>query len=108
LWITEVNWPLKNQGVYSPTGRKECVDEETAAGYLNSYYEDAWQSEFVERVYWWQLIARGYGLIDVNDDNELRYRPAYYQFQKLLTKNLTDSDQLEENKMLGSSASSIT
>ncbi|MDA7640541.1 hypothetical protein N8787_02785 [Opitutaceae bacterium] len=108
LWITEVNWPLEDQGVYSPTGRKECVDEETAAAYLNSYYEDAWQSEFVERVYWWQLISRGYGLIDVNDDNELRYRPAYYQFQKLLTKNLTDSDQLEENKMVGSSVSSIT
>lgn len=90
LWITEVNWPLENQGAYSPTGEDECVSEEAAAEYLNSYYEDAWDSGLVERVYWWQLVSKGYGLIDVGDDNSLHYRPAYHQFKKLLMRNSID------------------
>lgn len=84
FWITEVNWPLKNQGAYSPTGEKECVSEEDAAEFLKSYYGDAWRSGVVERVYWWQLVSKGFGLIDVSDDGSLRYRPAYYQFKELL------------------------
>jgi len=98
FWITEVNWPLKDQGAYSPTGEKECVSEEEAGRYLKRYYEDAWESGLVERVYWWQLVSKGFGLIDVEDDGSLRYRPAYYEFKKLLTGDLENSDQVAEEK----------
>lgn len=96
LWITEVNWPLEDQGAYSPTGEKECVSEEAAAEYLDKYYEDAWKSDLVERVYWWQLVSKGYGLIDVAEDGSLRYRPAYYRFKDLLEGKTTDPDGRSE------------
>lgn len=90
FWITEVNWPLKNQGRYAPTGEAECVSEEDAARYLVEYYEDAWKSQLVERVYWWQLVAKGFGLMDVDADGSLRHRPAYHAFKELLQRRLPD------------------
>ena len=84
FWITEVNWPIKDQGAYAPTGPNECVSEEDAGRYLREYYEDAWNSQMVERVYWWQLVAKGFGLMDVEANGELRPRPAYFEFKRLL------------------------
>ena len=52
----------------------------------------------VERVYWWQLVSKGFGLIDVEDDGSLRYRLAYYEFKKMLVSNLPDPAQLVEEK----------
>jgi hypothetical protein len=60
-WVTEVNWPLR-EGPHSPAGRDVAVDEETAANYLVRYYLLVLASGMAERVYWWQLVARGYGL----------------------------------------------
>jgi len=84
MWITEVNWPLSGEGSFAPTGEAECVSEEEAAIYLREYYEDAWKSQLLERVYWWQLVAKGYGLMDTEDDGSLRKRPAYHAFKRLL------------------------
>lgn len=84
LWITEVNWPLAGQGEYSPCAENLCVNEELYAQYMCEYIEDAWKSGMVERIYWWQLVAKGYGLIDVNDDGSLRRRPAYEVYKKIL------------------------
>ena len=98
VWITEVNWPLENQSPYAPTGEKECVSEDDAGTYLKRYYEDAWECGLVERVYWWQLVSKGFGLIDVEDDGSLRYRPAYYEFKKMLAVSLPDPAQLLEEK----------
>jgi len=84
LWITEVNWPIENQGPYSPVSEDECYGEEEIAEYLREYYEDAWWAQCVERVYWWQLVAKGFGLMDVEKDGSLRPRPAYDAFAKLL------------------------
>lgn len=95
LWLTEVNWPLKGQGLYAPTSGKECVTEEEAARYLREYFEDAWSTRLVERVYWWQLVAKGYGLIDVDDHNALRRRPAYDSFKELLNNGI-DGDTINE------------
>lgn len=53
FWITEVNWPIRNQGRYSPVRERECVSEEDAGQYLREYCEDAWETRLVERVYWW-------------------------------------------------------
>ncbi|MCP4200440.1 MAG: hypothetical protein GY769_00725 [bacterium] len=74
-WITEVNWPLW-EGPHSPAGRTVSVDEETQADYLTRYYLLSLTSGFVERVYWWQLAARGYGLLDPAE-KILRERPSF-------------------------------
>ncbi len=94
FWITEVNWPLENQSPYAPTSEKECVSEEDAGKYLRRYYEDAWESGLTERVYWWQLVSKGFGLIDVNDDGTLRYRSSYDEFKKLLSGESAESTPL--------------
>ena len=74
-WITEVNWPL-HEGPHSPAGRHVSVSEEAQASYLARYYLLMLGSGMVERVYWWQLVARGYGLVD-RDENGLRRRPSW-------------------------------
>ncbi|HEY9423086.1 MAG TPA: lipopolysaccharide kinase InaA family protein, partial [Thermoanaerobaculia bacterium] len=60
-WITEVNWPLR-EGPHSPAGRDVSVDEGPQADYLVRYYLLALGTGQVERVFWWQIVARGYGL----------------------------------------------
>lgn len=74
LWITEVNWPLRGEGEWAPAVGDCCVDEESAARFLAAYLDRAEQSGLVERVFVWQLLARGYGLVDPRD---LRRRPAW-------------------------------
>ena len=75
-WVTEVNWPLR-EGPHSPAGRDVAVDEQTAADYAVRYCRSLLASGFVERVYWWQLVARGYGLV-VAEGRTLRRRPAFH------------------------------
>jgi len=48
------------------------------------YYLLALASGVVKTVYWHQLIAPGYGLIDNRQDKLLKY-PAYYAFKTLLS-----------------------
>lgn len=85
-WITEVNWPL-NEGPHSPAGKSVAVSEEDQAMYLTRYFVLALTTGAAERVYWWQLIARGYGLISPRDaraeDQGLRRRPAFYALKTL-------------------------
>ncbi len=76
LWVTEVNWPLRGHKGWAPTSDTECVDEDAAAAHLRDYYRMAWHSGLVERVYWWQLVARGYGLVD-DSAARWRRRPAF-------------------------------
>jgi hypothetical protein len=75
-WITEVNWPLW-EGPHSPAGRTVSVDEETQANYLSRYYLLMLASGMIERVYWWRLIAKGYGLVEPNPKGELRRRASH-------------------------------
>lgn len=83
LWITETNWPLLNTKPYTPNSGhpSRTVDEETQAKYLKLYYQIAWQTGWVEKVYWWQLINPGYGLVDSR--NGLRKMPSYAAFKSL-------------------------
>jgi tRNA A-37 threonylcarbamoyl transferase component Bud32 len=74
-WITEVNWPLR-EGPHSPAGRHVAVGEEAQADYLARYYLLLLGSGLVERIYWWQLVARGYGLADP-EAGGLRRRPSW-------------------------------
>jgi hypothetical protein len=75
-WITEVNWPL-HEGPHSPAGRHVSVSEDAQASYLARYHLLLLGSGVVERAYWWQLAARGYGLADV-EPSGLRRRPSWH------------------------------
>jgi lipopolysaccharide kinase (Kdo/WaaP) family protein len=83
VWITEVNWPLA-EGPYSPAGRAVAVDEETQADYLARYYLLTLGTGLVERVFWWQLIAKGYGLMDPEDPRRPRRRPSFHALKTLV------------------------
>ncbi len=85
FWITETNWPLMAKSEYVPTSLKESVDEETYADYLVRYYILSLSSG-AERVYWWQLVAHGYGIIDDINGKWIR-RTAWNSF-KTMTKVL--------------------
>ena len=84
-WITEVNWPLW-EGPHSPAGKTVSVDEQTYADYLVRYDVLALATGAVERIYWWRLIARGYGLIAPESDGGLRRRPAWYAMKTLIAE----------------------
>jgi len=81
-WITEFNWPLAGTGKFSPASGKPNVTEEEQADYLVRYYLIGLSSGLIERAYWWQLIAPGYGLVD-SRETPWRKRPGYAAFQTL-------------------------
>jgi len=82
-WITEVNWPLW-EGPHSPAGKAVSVEEGPQADYLVRYYLLALGSGLVERVFWWQMVARGYGLVDPADPADPRRRPSFLAMKTLL------------------------
>jgi hypothetical protein len=93
LVVSEVNWPLKGTGVYSPLlapyvgpgrGKNAGVSEDEYGDYLLRYLCLALASGLVERVYWWRLVARGFGLVDDTDPAAWRPRPAYAMLQTFL------------------------
>jgi len=90
--ITETNWPITKTAPYAPTSEHECVNDEDYANYMVRYYLLALCSSMVKSVYWHQLIAPGYGLIDNRDDKIIK-RPAYYAFKTML-------EQLQGAKIL--------
>ncbi|MFL6199673.1 MAG: lipopolysaccharide kinase InaA family protein [Thermoanaerobaculia bacterium] len=83
VWITEVNWPLR-EGPHSPAGQAVSVGEQEQADYLVRYYLLALGTGAVERVFWWQMIAKGYGLVDPVGLGYLRRRPAFEAFRALI------------------------
>ena len=83
IYITEANWPLSNTAPYAPTSEKECVSEALYNKYMLEYFDIALKSQKIEKVYWHQLIAPGYGLVD-NRDGKIRKTEAFYAFKKLL------------------------
>ncbi len=83
IYITEVNWPLSNTAPYAPTSEKECVSEDDYAKYMLDYLNIAENSNKISKVFWHQLIAPGYGLVD-NRDGKLRKTKAFYEFKKII------------------------
>jgi hypothetical protein len=81
LYLTEANWPLTGTAPYAPTSEKECVDEETAASYMVRYYLLALATQQVATVYWHQLAAPGYGLVDTREG--WHERPAFRAFKTM-------------------------
>jgi hypothetical protein len=82
IYITEVNWPLKGTAPWAPTSEKECVSAEEYAQYMQAYITNAQNSECIDRIYWHQLIAPGYGLI--NDSTDEASKKAFDMTRKLL------------------------
>ena len=64
LWITEVNWPLRDAGRHAPATGDCQVGESEQLCYLVRYFLLALASGSVAACFWHQLIAPGYGLID--------------------------------------------
>ncbi|KTD64196.1 hypothetical protein [Legionella shakespearei] len=83
--ISEVNWPVKYTGIWSPIGcpyetpkwRREepGISEEEYANYMLRYIVIALCSGHVEQIFWWRLSAHGYGLVD--DRDNFRPRAAF-------------------------------
>lgn len=92
--VTEVNWPLW-EGPHSPAGRSVSVDEETQADYLARYYLLALGTGLLEKVYWWQLVAKGYGLVDPADPAHPRQRPAFRAL-RTLARQIPEGSRLKQ------------
>ena len=86
IYITEVNWPLSHTAPYAPTSELECVSEEAYSRFMLKYLETAKKSGKIQRVYWHQLIAPGYGLVD-NRDGQIRKTEAFESLKKKIAKS---------------------
>lgn len=83
LVITEVNWPRKGTAPYAPTSETECVDPHDYVRYMLDYHRIANETGMVDRIYWHQLIAPGYGLVD-NRNDKLVKTEAFYAYQGMV------------------------
>lgn len=108
--ISEVNWPVKHTGIWSPIGcpyetpnwrrTQPGESDEDYASYMLRFLAITLCSGHVEQVFWWRLSAHGYGLVD--DKNQFTPRPAFYalaHFLKLLnnatfTRKLPSDDSI--------------
>jgi hypothetical protein len=84
IHLTEFNWPLKGSGKHSPAGEHVQTDAAGQARYLVLYDLTAAATGQVASTFWWQLVARGYGLID--DDDAWTERRAYRALKHLLAR----------------------
>jgi len=90
--VSEVNWPVKHTGIWSPIGcpyetpkwRREQPGEtdEDYANYMLRYLAITLCSGHVDQVFWWRLSAHGYGLVD--DLNHFVPRPAFHALAHFL------------------------
>jgi hypothetical protein len=83
LVITEANWPLQGTAPYAPTSETECVSMADYCRYMRDYHQIAWDTGAVSRVYWHQLIAPGYGLIDPRKETTKK-TPAFNAYRELI------------------------
>jgi len=86
IYITESNWPLSGTAPYAPTSELECVSEDIYSKYMIEYYDIAKKTAKIQKVFWHQLIAPGYGLVD-NRDGKIRKTEAFYAFKKMIEEN---------------------
>ena len=82
LWITEVNWPLRDTGRYAPSLDDCRVGEREQLRFLVRYFLLALATGSIAACFWHQLVAPGYGLID-NRGGAVRMRPAFHGFSTL-------------------------
>jgi tRNA A-37 threonylcarbamoyl transferase component Bud32 len=90
--ISEVNWPVKHTGIWSPvicpyiTPKWRKLEpgepEDIYAHFMLRYLAITICSGHIDQVFWWRLSAHGYGLID--DQDNFRERPAFTALQFFL------------------------
>jgi hypothetical protein len=83
IYITEANWPLSGTAPYAPTSEKECVDIDTYIKYMKEYHFIARKTAKIKRIYWHQLIAPGFGLVD-NRDGKIIKTKAFYAYKEMI------------------------
>ncbi|GGY77629.1 hypothetical protein GCM10011613_22760 [Cellvibrio zantedeschiae] len=87
--ISEVNWPIENTDIWSPIvcpyvtpkwqHKPSGESENDYANYMLRYIVIAICSGHVDQLFWWRLSAKGYGLVD--DQNQFKPRLAYTALQ---------------------------
>ncbi len=80
--ITETNWPLSNTAPYAPTSERECVGLDDYALYMVQYYLMSLTTGMIETIYWHQLIAPGYGLVD--NRNGIEKYPSFEAYKTMV------------------------
>lgn len=86
IYITETNYPLQKTAPYTPTSEKECISENDYSRYMLEYFKISKASGKVKKVFWHQLVAPGYGLVD-NRYGTIRKTPAFYKLQQVIYDN---------------------
>ncbi|MDA7931631.1 hypothetical protein N9B42_01550 [Akkermansiaceae bacterium] len=92
--ISEVNWPLKSCGIWSPVnvtyrypGQPESalnVSEEDYGYFMLRYLVLTLCSGHIEKVYWWRLVSHGFGLVDERAEGGWRARPGFAMLKYFL------------------------
>lgn len=92
--ISEVNWPLEGTGIWSPVTATYVgpdapehplsVSEFDYGVYMLRYLVISVCSGFVDRVYWWRLVAHGFGLIDERAEGGWRERIGFTMLRVFL------------------------
>jgi hypothetical protein len=99
--ITETNWPITGTAPYAPTSEKECVSLEDYSLYMVLYYLLALSTGMIEKVYWHQLVATGYGLVDERDKNKyLAFEAFKVMIALLKDAKLVEFDFKDEIKYM--------
>ena len=85
--VSEVNWPLEGTGIWSPVTATYIgsdapehplsVSEFDYGIYMLRYLVISICSGFVDKVYWWRLVAHGFGLVDERAEGGWRERIAF-------------------------------
>ncbi|MEK9923536.1 MAG: lipopolysaccharide kinase InaA family protein [Rhodospirillales bacterium] len=91
--ISEVNWPLKNRGIWSPVScpyqtkdqpeHPAAQTEQDYADFMIRFLALTVCSGHVDQVFWWRLSAHGYGIVD--DLNNFAPRPAFHALRFFLS-----------------------
>ena len=92
--VSEVNWPLVYTGEWSPVaasyqppgarGSRVHVTEREYGYFMIRYLALVLCSGLVERVYWWRLVAHGFGLVDERAEGGWRKRAGFAMLRTFL------------------------
>ena len=106
--VSEANWPLVDTGVWSPVaasymppgakGSKVHVTEQQYGWYMIRYLALTLCSGMVDRIYWWRLVAHGFGLIDERAVGGWRKRVGF-QMLKTFLHELGEATFVEKMSM---------
>ena len=85
--ISEVNWPIEGAGIWSPVTATYTdpsapehplsVSEHDYGVFMLRYMVITVCSGFVDQIYWWRLVAHGFGLIDERGEGGWRERIGF-------------------------------